>query len=159
GAPLIADGKLYIFDVKGKIVVLTLKGEKAPDPDDTFEYRFRDPKGLLNETNGTPIAVNGHLYFTTRTDLFCIGDPKAKPECDKYLRLEPEPPFKETPTAGVRLSPADGSAKRGEKVQFQVVYSDENGREVKDNRPSPPAKWTLPAPPPPKGATTPPPPL
>ena len=59
GAPLIADGKLYIFDVKGRFQILSLKGDKAPDADDTFEYKFRRPDGLLNETNGTPIAVNG----------------------------------------------------------------------------------------------------
>lgn len=159
GAPLIADGKLYIFDVKGKMLILTLQGEKAPDADETFEYRFRDPKGLLNETNGTPIAVNGRIYFTTRTDLFCVGDAKAKPECGKYVPLPEETPFKENAIAGVRLFPADVSAKPGEKVQFKVVYVDANGREVKDNRPSPPAKWTLPTPPVPKGATAGPPPL
>jgi hypothetical protein len=143
----VADGKLYIFDVKGKLVVITLKGEEAPDPDETFEYRFRGTGGLLNETNGTPIAVNGRIYFTTRTDLLCVGDPKAKPECDKYVPLPEETPFKENAIAGVRLFPADVTAKPGEKVQFQVVYFDENGREVKDNRPSPVAKWSLPLPP------------
>jgi hypothetical protein len=157
GAPLIADGKLYIFDVKARLVVLTLNGEKKPDENDTFIYRFPGTGGLLNETNGTPIAVNGRIYFTTRTDLYCVGDPKAKAECDPYTPLPEETPFKENAIAGVRLFPADVTAKPGDKVQFKVVYVDENGREVKDNRPSPQAKWTLPAPPLPKGATTPPP--
>jgi outer membrane protein assembly factor BamB len=159
GAPLVADGKLYIFDVKARIVILTLKGEKAPDPDETFDHKFTDPSGGLNETNGTPIAVNGRLYFTTRTDLYCIGDPKAKVEEVKYTPLPEETPFKENAIAGVRLFPAEVHAKPGEKVTFKVVYFDANGREVKDNRPSPPAKWTLPAPPIPKGAMTGPPPL
>ncbi len=159
GAPLVADGKLYIFDVKGRLLIMTLKGNERPDEDDTFEYRFRGPGGLLNETTGTPIAVNGHLYFATRTDLFCLGDPKAKPEEVKYDPLPAETPFKENAIAGARLFPADVSAKPGEKVTFKVVYFDENGREVQDNRPSPPEKWTLPEPPLPKGAAKPPPPL
>jgi outer membrane protein assembly factor BamB len=155
GAPLVADGKLYIFDVKGRMVILTLNGNQKPDEGDTFEYKFRDPKGLLNETNGTPIAVNGRIYFTTRTDLYCIGDPKAKIESVKYT-----PPAEEAPSkgiAGVRLFPADVTAKPGEKVEFKLVFVDDNGREVKDNRPSPPAEWTLPAPPIPKGASAAPP--
>ena len=159
GAPLVADGKLYIFDVKGRMLILTLKGDKAPDPDDTFEYKFRDPKGLLNETNGTPIAVNGHLYFTTRTHLFCLGDPKVKPEAVTYPPLPDETPFKQFAIAGVRLFPVDVAVKPGSSLKYTVVYVDENGREVMDNRPSPPAVWTLPAPPIPKGATTGPPPL
>ncbi|HJZ56024.1 MAG TPA: PQQ-binding-like beta-propeller repeat protein, partial [Gemmataceae bacterium] len=151
GAPLIADGKLYIFDVKGKIVVLKLKGNEAPDDADVFEYRFRDPKGI-NETNGTPIAVNGHVYFTTRTELFCIGEPDAKAECGKYTELPAEAEFKENAIAGARVFPADVLAKPGETVKFEVVLVDANGRPVKSNLPDPKAEWTLPTPPPPKGA-------
>ncbi|HSQ54803.1 MAG TPA: PQQ-binding-like beta-propeller repeat protein, partial [Gemmata sp.] len=146
GSPLIADGKLYIFDVKARLLIMTLKGEEAPDPNDTFDYRFRAATGI-NETNGTPIAVNGRLYFTTRTDAYCLGDPTAKPEQVKYNPLPAESPYKENAIAGVRLFPHEISAKPGEKVQFKVVYFDENGREVKDDRPTPVAKWSLPLPP------------
>ena len=154
GAPLVADGKLYIFDVKARLVILTLRGEKAPDANETFDYRFPGPGGLLNETNGTPIAVNGHIYFTTRTDLYCVGDPEAKPECGKYTPLPEEAPYKENAIAGARLFPADVSTKSGDTVPFEVVYVDANGREVKDIRPAPAPEWTLPTPPVPKGATT-----
>jgi outer membrane protein assembly factor BamB len=157
GAPLVADGKLYIFDVKARMVILTLKGDTAPDADETFEYKFRDPKGLLNETNGTPIAVNGHVYFTTRTHLYCLGIPDAKHEPVKYPPLPPETPYQESAVAGVRLYPADIAVKPAAAVKFEVVYMDANGRPVKDNRPSPPPVWTLPAPPIPKGAMTSPP--
>jgi hypothetical protein len=146
GAPLIADGKLYIFDVKGKIVILTLKGNETPDELDTFEYRFRDPKGV-NETNGTCIAVNGHIYFTTRTDLYCIGDPNAKPEAGKYTELPAEPEYKPNAISGARIFPADVVLKPGGTAKLRVVFVDANGREVKDNRPSPPNEWLLPLPP------------
>jgi outer membrane protein assembly factor BamB len=159
GSPLVADGKLYIFDVKSRLLILTLKGEQKPDEEETFVYRFPGSGGIPNETNGTPIAVNGRLYFTTRTDLYCIGDPKAPVEEVKYQPLPEETPFKEGAVAGVRLFPADVSVKPGEKVTFQVVYYDENGRPVKDSRPSVKEVWSLPQPPLPKGATQPPPPL
>ncbi len=158
GAPLIADGKIYIFDVKGTIHILPLNGNMAPDELEVFQYRFRDPKGV-NETNGTCIAVNGHVYFTTSTDLFCLGDPDAKAECGKYQGLPAETPFKENAIAGARLYPADVVAKPGEKVELEVVLVDANGRTVKSNLPDPPAKWSVVTPPVPKGATAGPPPL
>ncbi len=144
GAPLIADGKLYIFDVKGRLVILTLAGDN--DPINDWEYKFRDPNGGLNETNGTVIAVNNRLYFTTRTDLFCVGKPGAKEDCGAYKPMPAETPFKENAIEGVRLFPADVTTKAGEKVAFKVVLMDANGREVKSNLPDPLAKWSLPVP-------------
>jgi len=145
GAPLVADNKIYIFDVKARLVILPLEGEKRPT--DAFTYRFPGVGGLLTETNGTPIAVNGHVYFTTRTELYCLGDPAAKHEPVKYTELPPEAPYKENAIAAVRIFPADVSIKPGEKVHFTAVYGDANGREVKDNRPSPATRWSLPMPP------------
>jgi hypothetical protein len=133
--------------VKARFLILPLDGEKKPDENNTFVYRFPGTGGLLNETNGTPIAVNGRIYFTTRTDLFCLGDMSAKVEEVKYDPLPAETPFKQNAVAGVRLFPADVLAKPGEKVEFKVVFVDANGREVKDNRPAPASTWSLPLPP------------
>src|SRR5207248_2035854 len=106
GAPLVADGKIYIFDVKGKLSIIPIDGRKAPDAGDVFEYTFKEP-GKQTETNGTPIAVNGHVYFTSRTDLFCLGDPKAKPDEVKYPPLPAEAEYKENAVAGLRLYPGE----------------------------------------------------
>ncbi|MFM8271078.1 MAG: PQQ-binding-like beta-propeller repeat protein, partial [Gemmata sp.] len=98
GAPLVADGKIYIFDVKGRLNIIKLVdgGKKAPDEDDTFVYTFKENiagKVAQTETNGTPVAVNGRVYFNTRTDLYCLGDPKAKVEEVKYPPVPEEAPF------------------------------------------------------------------
>ncbi|WP_439628139.1 outer membrane protein assembly factor BamB family protein [Gemmata sp.] len=154
GAPLVADGKLYVFDVKGRMLIYKLNGEKAPDPDETFEYKFPAKDGLPTETNCTPIAVNGRVYFTTRTDLYALADAGAKAGAGKYEAGPEEAPLKEGAVAGVRLFPADASAKPGEKVTFRAVFFDANGREVKHDAKG---EWSLPVPPLPKGATTPPP--
>ncbi len=149
GAPLVADGKLYIFEVNAKLSVISRldKGEE-PNEADVEEFRFRTRGGVgFPETNGTPIAVNGKLYFQTIEDLYCVGDPKAKPVAVAYKPLPAETPFAQNKIAGARLYPADVSVKPGETVQFEVIYFDENGRTVKDNRPSPPSKWTLALPP------------
>jgi len=144
GSPLVADGKVYIMDVQRRMMILTLKGNEAPDPDETFEYRFREPKGIYSETNGTPIAVNGHLYFVSAANLFCLGLPDAgTPEPAKYKPTPEETPFKEGAIAGVRIFPADVVTKPGEKVQFKVVYVDANGREVKDSRADTKGTWAI----------------
>jgi outer membrane protein assembly factor BamB len=144
GAPLVADDKVYIFDVKGRFSIIPLvdKGRKQPDSLDAFEYRFREA-GAQTETNGTPIAVNGRVYVNSRTDLLCIGDPSAKPAEVKYPPMPPEAPFKENAIAGARLYPAEVTAKPGETVKFSVVLFDANGREVKSNLPDPKPEWTI----------------
>src|SRR6185312_1566621 len=152
GAPLIADGKLYIFDVKGRMVILTLDAKnKDSEPENDWEYKFRAPGGGLNETNGTPIAVNNRIYFTTRTDLYCVGIPDAKDACGKYSPLPAETPFKEGVANGVRVFPADVEAKGGAKVDLKLVVVDANGRVVKGGEGA--AQWSLPTPPIPKGKT------
>lgn len=132
GAPLVADDKIYIFDVKGRLLIIPNKNGDEPNPDDVFEYKFRDPKGLLNETNGTPIAVNNRVYFTTRTDLFCLGLPDAKDGCGKYKEQPPETPADPAGKAvGLRLFPADATTRAGGKIAFTVTPVDANGRAVK----------------------------
>lgn len=149
GAPLVNGDKLYIFDVNGLLSVLTLKGDKKPDSDDTQEFRFRPPTGSGGgqmETHGTPIAVNGRLYFTTQYDTYCIGDPKAKPAEAKYKPLPAEAAFnpKATPV-GVRIFPYEVHTKSGGSVPLKAVYFDANGREL----PAPAnakGAWSLPLP-------------
>lgn len=145
GAPLVADGKIYIFDVKGRLLIIKLNGKNKPDEDDTFIYIFKEVikgKTVQTETNGTPIAVNGRVYFTSRTDLFAIGDPKAKPATVTYKPMPAETEYKPTAVAGARLFPAEITVKPGDTVKFQVVYVDDNGREVKSML-ADPATWSI----------------
>jgi outer membrane protein assembly factor BamB len=146
GAPLVADKKIYIFDVKGKLSIIPIDGKNKPDPADVFEYQFREVingRPVVSETNGTPIAVNGRVYFNTRTDLLCLGDPKAKAAPAKYKPMPEEAPYKENAIAAARLFPYEVTAKAGATVKFQVVLVDANGREVKSNLPDPVAEWTI----------------
>lgn len=149
GAPLIADGRIYIFDVKGRLNIIPLSKDEneAPDADAVFDYKFKDPKGLLVETNGTPIAVNGRVYFLTRNDAFCLEDGSAKRDCGTYTPLPAETKYDETAIAGARIFPADLAAKPGETIKFRLVFMDANGREVKNTLPNPKGQWELPEPP------------
>ena len=132
GAPLVCGDKLYIFDVNGKFSVFKLNGDKEPDEAD--EFQFRPPTGVGGgqvETHGTPIAVNGRLYFTTQFDTYCIGDAKATPAPAKYKPLGDETPLDaKAKPVGVRIFPAEVHTKPGAKVTLKAVYFDANGREL-----------------------------
>ena len=147
GAPLIAGGKLYVFDVGAKLAILTKVGRKAPEADDIVEHAFRAKGGAgAVETNGTAIAVNGKLYFQTREDTYCVGDPAAKSVEAKYIPMAAETPFNEkAPPAGIMIHPADALSSPGQVVNVTVKFVDANGREL----PTPAdAKiaWSLPLP-------------
>lgn len=147
GAPLVCDGKLYVFDVFGKLTALKLKDEEPDRDEDVHEYRFRPKSGTgILESNGTPIAVNGKLYFQTLEDTYCVGDTKAAGAVN-YKPLAAETPF--NPAAepvGIQVYPAEVTAKPGETLKFTVRFVDANGRQLT------PAKemavtWDLPLPP------------
>ncbi len=146
GAPLICDGKCYIFEVLGKMSVIKL-GDEEPDSDeDVLELRFRPRSGVGQiETNGTPIAVNGKLYFQTLDDTYCVGGGEYKP-ATTTAKLPEETPFNPSAAAvELQLFPFDVSAKSGEKLTFTVRHLDANGR-VLDVKPGE-AEWQLPLPP------------
>jgi outer membrane protein assembly factor BamB len=156
GAPLVADGRLYVFDVNAKLAVIKNIGRNAPKPGDVEEHRFRAKSGTgFVETNATPIAVNGRLYFQTREFIYCVGNPAAKPAEAKYQGLAPETAM--NPNAepvAIMVYPADVVAKPGETLKFTARFVDANGRELPAG--SRTVAWSLPLPPPtPTGAQPP----
>jgi outer membrane protein assembly factor BamB len=158
GAPLICDGKLYVFDVLGSMTVMTLDGDKKPKDVKTYRFKSRQP-GVQMETHGTPIAVNGRLYFLTREDFFCVGAEKPTPGTGKYKALAEETAFDPAAApASIRIAPADILSKAGATEKFEVKFLDAAGRELKAPAGAT-AVWSLPAPPPPPNAKTGPPPL
>lgn len=159
GAPLIADGKLYLFDVNARMTVLKLNGDEDPEELDSIRFRRTSGPGFV-ETHGTPIAVNGKLYFLSQDALYCVGATDAG-KSGSYKPLPPESASKkDAPPASIRVFPADVSAKAGESVKFTVKFLDANGRELA--APADAAiEWSLPQPAlpktAPKGASPPPP--
>jgi outer membrane protein assembly factor BamB len=145
GAPLVADNKIYIFDVKGKMSIIPLDGKKAPNAADVFDYQFREVingRPVVAETNGTPIAVNGRVYFNTRTDLLCLGEPKGKSAPAKYAPMPAETPS-DGKVVGARIFPAETTLKAAETTKFSVVYFDANGRPVENAKVEGAAKWEI----------------
>ena len=72
------------------MTILKLNGRE--EPEELEVVRFRSSGGAtLIETNGTPIAVNGRLYFMTREATYCVGDPNAKSTTPRRRRMPPRP--------------------------------------------------------------------
>jgi outer membrane protein assembly factor BamB len=159
GAPLVCDGKLYVFDVFGKLSVLKLNGKSEPEESDVISFRSTTPGAQL-ETNGTPAAVNGRLYFMTREATYCVGAAANKPSAPVAVKFPSEEPAFDgsAKPAGVRIFPADVVAKPGEAVKFTAIPVDANGRDLPAAADAKP-EWGVFAPPVPPGGTTAPPPL
>lgn len=146
GAPLVVDGKLYVFDVNAKLTALKLKGKEEPEILAEIPFRSTTGAGFV-ETHGTPIAVNGRLYFSTREFTYCIGAEKPTFGSVGSAAAATETPFNENAApASLRIFPAELTTAPGQTVNFSVKFLDANGREVKAPADAK-IEWSLPQPP------------
>jgi hypothetical protein len=133
------------------MAIYELKGDQAPEELASVPFRRTTGAGFV-ETHGTPIAVNGRLYFLTQDALYCVGDPKAQPKTGPYKPLPAEAEYKkDAAPVSIRIFPADVLTKPGETIKFEKKYLDANGRAVAV--PNVGGGWELALPPVPKGAT------
>ena len=66
-SPLVADGKVYVADEDGDLVILPAKADFDPKNDDPiFETYFAAP------VYSSPVATNGVLYVASQTHLYAI---------------------------------------------------------------------------------------
>lgn len=152
GAPLICDGKLFVFDVNAKLSILGLNGKAEPDDLNSIPFRTSSGSGFV-ETQGTPIAVNNKLIFMTREAIYCVNSAKPGP-VGAYKPLPAETPLNADAVATeLRLFPADVVTNAGGSVSLQVIPMDANGRTVKAPAGVVPV-FSFPTPPLPKGAAT-----
>ena len=81
GAPLIADGKVYIGATDAKFSIIKLDGNKEPDESKTFTVHFRNKPGASGfvEMNSTPSVADGRVDSSTRDEIYCIAKEGAKP--------------------------------------------------------------------------------
>lgn len=165
GAPVIADGKIYLSEAIGKFHIIKLKEDGSePDEAETHTVNFRPKPGAggFVESNCSPSIVDGKVYVSTRDEIYCIGKPDWKPDLVKL----PSPPTESegdvAPGKGyLHITPAEVTVAPGGKATFTVRWYSSTGVPAKtfvkvEGEPFG-VSWSLPIPPIPKGATMPPP--
>ena len=126
GSPVLADGKIYVSEVDGKFHILQPSKTNCKR---LSQWEFRGEQGVPVELHGEPAVVNGRVYFTTTTQLICVGKKDHKAEPDKFPKLPEEPAVDpKAKAAHVEVHPADITLKPGEKVDFYAYAYDANGR-------------------------------
>lgn len=125
-SPVVADGKLYIGEVNGRVHILE-PGKDGVKQLDLDEVHVAD--GRYAEIYGSFAVAYGRLFLATEGGLYAIGDP-AKP-----FRVDPDPrpdPPKRVSGGGepgsIRLVPADVVLESGASVAFEVRAFDALGR-------------------------------
>ncbi len=126
GDPVLADDKIYVSEVDGKFHILQ---PSKTDCKRLFQWRFPGLDGTAVELHGAPAVVNGRVYFTTTTQLICIGkkdheaEPSKAPALPKEDAADPK-----AKVAHLQVYPADATLAPGGKVDFYAYAYDANGR-------------------------------
>ncbi len=139
GSPLVtADGVIYVGEVNGRFHILRDAGDKCESLD---VKEFERPDKAVVEINGSPILVDGRVYFQTRYHTYCLGRKDFTPEPVVIPQIPPEaglPTGAESPKppgpTRLYVTPAEVTLAPGEKTQFRVWSYDAHGRRLKEMR-------------------------
>jgi outer membrane protein assembly factor BamB len=145
GAPVWADGKIYVGAVDGTFNIIQDLGKKGKK---LHQQSFPSEDGSDVEVGSTPAVANGRVYFGTSEGVYCIAKKDHSGKAGAIPPLPKEAPVGE-PTS-IRIEPAEVALQPGDKVEFKVRVLDANGRVLTDKQKS--GSWSVPIPPPPPRA-------
>ncbi len=155
GAPVIADGKIYLSETNAKFHIIKLpKDGSVPDEDnDFYTVRFRNKPGASGfvECNSTPSISDGRVYFGNRDEIYCIANPNA-PALKKENYAPGTGKAAQGPVTQLQIYPAEVGLSPGQSFTFELRGYNAKGERVA-NLPGE-ASWSIGIPPPPKGSTT-----
>jgi len=146
GAPVWADGKIYVAEVNAKFHILKPEERRCRE---LHEQYFPSKGGGLVETNGTPAVAHGRIYFATRDDFYCVGKTGGKTLQDRDGSIPAVANAADTAlatertAAHVQVVPADVVLAPGGSAEFKVRLFDADGNFIKESA----AEWSLPTPP------------
>src|SRR5436190_838227 len=124
GAPVWADGKIYVADVNSHFHILK-PGEK--DCKELHNQFFPSPdRNSEIEINGTAAVANGRVYFATSMEFYCIGKKNPSKASDPIPPLaKEEPASPNAKPAHLEVVPADVLLEPGESAQFKARAFDD----------------------------------
>ncbi|MBI1827110.1 MAG: PQQ-binding-like beta-propeller repeat protein [Planctomycetes bacterium] len=127
GSPTVtADGIIYVGEQNGVFHVLRDEGDKCVSLD---EEHFARADKTLDEIYGSPVVLDGRVYFMTRYNTYCLGDKGKTAETPSIPTLAAETPAAEAKT--LLVVPGEIWLKPGESLQFTVQAFDEGGHRAK----------------------------
>lgn len=132
GSPVWADGKLYVMEVNGNIHILKPSREKCESLSHNHLKSTRG--GGLDEIYASPAISNGRIVFVTRDRTICVGADGAKD--GKVVPLPKESPVGNK-VAHLQLRPFEVVLDPGQKVSYELVSFDDNGRVIRTDKGSP----------------------
>lgn len=119
---LYADGKIYANEVNGRCYVL-----KPTEDGAEIIHRLRLPSG--EESHGSPISWNSHLYIPTTGSMYCVAKPDVEPAADPWPELPGEAPRSaDLEPAQVQVTPAESLLRPGMRQRFQVRLYNAKGQ-------------------------------
>ncbi len=127
-APVIADGKLYVTEVNGKIHILEPSREGCKS---LSVVHLPATKGTGDdEIYASPAISNGRIVFVTRDRTICIGKPDAAPSQNTYPPLADEG-MADGEVATIQLRPYETTIPAGASQKFELHCFDKLGRFIK----------------------------
>ena len=136
-SPVVADGKIYVSDVDGKLHIFRLNGRDEPDRTDLDE--FKEPDGSFTQINGAPAVAGGRVYFITNSDLYCIAAPGGSGGDRDAATGPPSAAPAGAEPAHVQVVPGEINLGPGGRARFVARVFDAKGRLIGERD----AEWTL----------------
>lgn len=143
-SPVWADGRIYINEVNGNVVIIQPPTEAGEEAKVLHEEHIEMPDGRYAEIYGSAAVAYDRIYFTTEEGVYCLGDKeKSFPELPAAAAgsgAGGTQPATAGPLAQVLVVPAVELLRSGDARRFQV-----RGFDAKGNPTGPVAKvtWTL----------------
>ncbi len=136
-SPVVADGKIYVSDVDGKLHILGLNGREQPVVLDTDEFHNED--GSLTQINGAPAIHGGRVYFITNNSLYCLATPASATGEAVALAGEAEESPEGAEPAHLQVVPAEINLPPGGRARFRARLFDSLGRLIGERE----AEWEI----------------
>ena len=126
GAPVWADGKLYVMEVNGHIHILKPSREKC---ETLSKVKLLGKNGGDDEIYASPAISNGRIVLVTRDRTICLGNNDTKPSSGSVRELKEAAAKSEIAT--LQLRPFEVVMKPGQSVKYEVHGFDDTGKFVK----------------------------
>ena len=128
GAPVWADGKIYVMEVNGRIHVLRPSREGC---EEVCQVKLESADGRGDdEIYASPAIANGRVYFVTRDRTICVGDAEVTPSVAEIPQAPAEKATSDK-IATILMTPFEIDLTPGDSAKFTLKAYDANGNFIK----------------------------